>query len=189
MTESRERDRRLAVLMRLAQAGNAVAYAQLLLELAPMLRRAIRRQRGFLKSPDVEDLVQDVLLSLHEVRATYDPDRPFLPWIMAIARNRVADGARRYMSRSSHEVVVEELPETFSIDDPNSYGESYGDPEALRLAIRTLPPRQRSAIEMLKLREMSLKEAAAASGMSVIALKVAVHRGIHALRKILRATA
>jgi RNA polymerase sigma-70 factor (ECF subfamily) len=40
---------------------------------------------------------------------------------------------------------------------------------------------------MVKMREMSLKEASAASGMSVAALKVAVHRGVGALRKALNA--
>jgi RNA polymerase sigma factor (sigma-70 family) len=171
--------------MRSAQAGDAPAYAQLLHGLIPLLRRAVRRQRAFLKPQDVEDLVQDILLSLHEARTTYNSARPFLPWLMAITRNRVTDGARRYISRSAHEVVVAQLPETFSTDDPNRIGEVYGDPDALRLAMKTLPRGQRDAIEMLKLRELSLKEAAAQSGTSVAALKVAVHRGMHALRKML----
>jgi RNA polymerase sigma-70 factor (ECF subfamily) len=63
----------------------------------------------------------------------------------------------------------------------------YGDPQALTQAMEQLPPGQRQAVELLKLREMSLKEAAAASGTSVGALKVAVHRGIAALRKALGA--
>lgn len=50
-----------------------------------------------------------------------------------------------------------------------------------------LPTGQRQAIELVKLREMSLKEAAAVSGKSVGALKLAVHRGIGALRKALGA--
>jgi len=159
----------------------------LLDELAPMLRRTIRRQRAFLKPHDIEDLVQDILLSLHEVRATYDATRPFFPWVMAIARHRIADGARRFISRSAHEVAVARPPETFSGDDPNIIGEVYGDPEALRLAVRMLPQGQRQAIEMLKLHEMSLKEAATHSGMTIAALKVAVHRGMNALRKMLGA--
>jgi RNA polymerase sigma factor (sigma-70 family) len=183
--ESSEQDQRLVGLMRSAQAGETAAYAQLLNEIIPLLRRAVRRQRAFLQPPDVEDLVQDILLSLHEARATYDPARPFLPWLMAIARNRVADGARRYLRRSANEVVVDKLPETFPGDDPNTTGEVFGDPEALRLAMKGLPRGQRDAIEMLKLREMSLKEAAVTSGASIAALKVAVHRGMHALRKAL----
>ena len=185
--DNRERDRRFAGLMRSAQAGDRQAYAQLLAELIPLLRRAVRRRRGFLKPQDVEDLVQDILLSLHEARATYDPDRPFLPWLMAIARHRMADGARRHISRSAHEILIDQPPETFSTDDPNTMGDVYADPEALRLAMKALPQGQRQAIEMLKLREMSLKEAAAHSGLTVAALKVAVHRGMYALRKLLGA--
>ena len=185
--DSGGRDQRFARLMRSVQDGDSRAYAQLLQELAPILRRAIRRQRGFLQAQDVEDLLQDVLLSLHEARATYDRNRPFLPWVMAIVRNRVVDGARRYLSRSAHEVVVERLPETFSGDNPNTIGEVYGDPGALSGALGTLPQGQRHAIEMLKLREMSLKEAAAASGLTIAALKVAVHRGMKTLRKALGA--
>jgi DNA-directed RNA polymerase specialized sigma24 family protein len=103
---------------------------------------------------------------------------------MAIMRNRLADGARRYTRRSAHEVQVENVPVTFS-DEGANIDDGYRDPEALRRAIRDLPPGQRTAIEMLKLREMSLKEAAAASGTSIGALKVSVHRAVAALRKAL----
>ena len=64
--------------------------------------------------------------------------------------------------------------------------EGFGDPEALEQAIQELPPGQRSAIKLLKLREMSLKEAATATGTSVGALKVATHRAMLALRKRLK---
>jgi RNA polymerase sigma-70 factor (ECF subfamily) len=49
-------------------------------------------------------------------------------------------------------------------------------------ALETLPAGQRTAVELLKLREMSLKEASEASGMSVAALKVAMHRALKSLR-------
>ena len=48
-----------------------------------------------------------------------------------------------------------------------------------------LPPGQRQAVELLRLKEMSLKEASAASGQSVGALKVAMHRAGKSLREIL----
>jgi DNA-directed RNA polymerase specialized sigma24 family protein len=86
------------------------------------------------------------------------------------------------MTRAAHEVVVDELPETFPGDETNTQ-DGYGDPEALRLAMTRLPAGQRQAVEMMKLRELSLKEASAQSGTSVAALKVAVHRGMAALRK------
>jgi RNA polymerase sigma-70 factor (ECF subfamily) len=181
--DSPQSDRRLADLMRAAQEGDRLAYAQLLNAITPLLRRSIRRWRPFLRPEDIEDLVQETLLSVHEARATYDPARPLLPWVMAITRNRVVDATRRYLSRAAREAMVEELPETFSDDETNVIDEGYGDPEALHLALGTLPAGQRQAIEMMKLQEMSLKEASLRSGQSVGALKVAVHRGIAALRK------
>jgi len=175
----------LGKLMRAAQDGDSAAYLRLLQALAPLLRQTVRQRRKFLQPCDVEDLVQDILLSLHTVRATYDPARPFLPWIMTIAHHRLADGSRRQMRRAANEILVAEYPETFPDDSTNRGETTYGDPEALHRAIGRLPNGQRRAIEMLKLREMSLKEAAAASGMSVTALKVAAHRGMNNLRKSL----
>ena len=178
---------RYARLMQRAQEGDSAAYAELLTELVPLLRRQIRHRRRMLQPQDIEDLVQEVLLSLHAVRNTYDPSRSFLPWLMAIAHNRMVDGIRRQVRRSANEVTVEQLPETFPDAATNTIDTAYGDPEALRRAVQGLPPGQRVAIEMVKMKEMSLKEASAASGMSVPALKVAVHRGIGALRKALNA--
>jgi RNA polymerase sigma factor (sigma-70 family) len=173
---------RFAALMRAAQNGDSAAYASLLRELTPLLRQTIKSRLRFLKPQDVEDLVQDVLLSLHSVRATYD-----LHWLFGIVHNRVADGARRHARHAAHEVAAERALVTFSDEAANKEEEAYGDPEALARAIRMLPRGQREAVEMLKLRELSLKEAAAASGMSIGALKVAVHRAINALRRALAA--
>lgn len=178
-------DAYLAGLMKAAQGGDERAYTRLLTDIVPRLRHLIRRRRPFLQTTDVEDLVQDVLLSLHAVRATYDPERPFMPWVFAITHNRMADGARRYARRAAHEVQVEQLPVTFAGDDANYAVTGYGDPEALRHAMACLPRGQRDAVDMLKLRELSLKEASARSGTSVGALKVSVHRGMAALRKVL----
>ena len=85
---------RLETLMRAAQDGDSASYRQLLTGIIPLLRHFVRKHRTFLQPADVEDLVQNILLSLHAVRATYDPARPFLPWLYAIARNRMMDGSR-----------------------------------------------------------------------------------------------
>jgi len=178
-------DDELAVLMKAAQAGDSDAYVQLMREITPRIRNVVRSRRSFLSSDDIEDLVQDVLLSVHVVRATYDPERPFMPWLIAITRNRLADAARRYARHAAKELVVDDLDVTFFDENAKFNSDEFGDREALRVAIEGLPAQQRNAIEMLKLREMSLKEAAAASGTGVGALKVATHRAMNALRKAL----
>lgn len=188
MGGSAGQEQRLAALMRAAQTGDKGAYTELLRDVTSLAKDAVRRRFRFLQPQDVEDLVQDILLSVHAARATYDPARPFLPWLMAIARNRMADGARRYARRAANEVPSEVGPETFASDGANTSAGGYGDAEALARAMTQLPDGQRQAVELTKLKEMSLKEAAAATGTSVGALKVAVHRGISALRKALRTT-
>jgi len=176
-------DQHFAALMQAAQGGNAEAYARLLGELAPRLRRFVRGHWRLSGAEDVEDLVQEVLLSVHAVRATYDPGRPFMPWLFAIVRNRIADGARRHARHEGRQLLIEDCDVTFSEHTANSSTETFGEVEALNQAIHDLPAGQRNAIEMLKLKEMSLKEAAAASGMSIGSLKVATHRAMSALRK------
>ncbi|MPZ32809.1 MAG: sigma-70 family RNA polymerase sigma factor [Rhodospirillales bacterium] len=171
------------MLMRAAQQGDAAAYARLLAAVTPIIRRTAARRWTGTEEPD--DLVQDVLISLHQVRQTYDPGRPFLPWLMAIARNRLADIQRRQVRRAKGEVAVEVLPETFAGDETKEPIERIADAEELGRALATLPPRQRQVVEMLRLKEMSLREASAASGMSIAALKVSMHRAMKALRAVL----
>lgn len=182
-TDAPDDDDELGALMRAAQAGDNVAYTRLLKLIAPIARRVAQRRWMGEASPD--DVAQDVLLSIHSVRHTYDPARPFRPWLMTIIHNRLVDAQRRGIRRSSKEVVVADVPETFSEEETNWLSDGPGDPEELRQAIANLPPGQRRAIELLKLQEMSLKEAAETSGMSIGALKVAVHRGIKSLREAL----
>jgi RNA polymerase sigma factor (sigma-70 family) len=185
MHQTSEQDQRLTALMRSAQDADGRAYAALLSEVAALARQMVRRRLPSLQPQDIEDLVQDVLLSVHAARSTYDPTRPFLPWLTAIARNRMADGARRYARRTANELVSDRLPETSPAEQANMPQDRHGDAEALAQAMADLSPGQRQAIELVKLRELSLKEASAVSGMSVGALKVAVHRGIAALRRAL----
>jgi RNA polymerase sigma-70 factor (ECF subfamily) len=175
----------LSRLMQAAQAGDSDAYLALLTAISPIVRRIVEKQRGFAGREAVEDIVQDVLLSVHAVRATYDPARPFMPWLLAIVRHRLADGARRYARTVAREVVVDNLDVTFEATPANSDQEE--NRQRLREAITALPAGQRQAIELLKVRELSLREAAAESGQSIGALKVATHRAMAALRRALGA--
>jgi RNA polymerase sigma-70 factor (ECF subfamily) len=182
MTNPDSQGATLGALMRAAQQGDGGAYLELLRAITPRIRQAVRRQRGFAGAAEVEDLVQDVLLSVHAVRATYDPSRPFGPWLAAIVRNRLVDGARRYARIARREVIVEDIDVTFSSSATNEASADEGDAAALLEAVRALPEQQRQAIELLKLKELSLKEAAGVSGTSIGALKVATHRAMAALR-------
>lgn len=182
MTERDGQVDTLGDLMRAAQQGDGGAYRELLRAITPRIRQVVRRQRGFAGTAEVEDLVQDVLLSVHAVRVTYDPSRPFGPWLTAIVRNRLVDGARRYARIARREVTVEDIDVTFFDVETNEQAADEGDAAALQEAVRALPAQQRQAIELLKLKELSLKEAAQVSGTSIGALKVATHRAMATLR-------
>jgi RNA polymerase sigma-70 factor (ECF subfamily) len=169
-------------LMAAAQDGDQRSYVRLLGEVVPVLRRAARSRWPTAQPADIEDVVQETLKSLHAVRHTYDPARPFLPWLHAILRHRALDEMRRRARTSGREVTLDGHDETFPGMATNRDHEFSPDHAAVRQAVAALPPKQRMAVELLKLKEMSLKEASAASGMSVVSLKVATHRALKALR-------
>jgi len=176
------KDRALAILMQRAQGGSEGAYASLLQELPEIIGRMVRRQMAYVSPSDREDLVQEVLLSVHAARATYDPRRPFFPWLKAIVVNRAIDLMRRQKRHGTAHPLTDELAADIADDSAADAVARYDSVDALQRAIGELPEGQRSAIELLKLREMSLNEAAAATGMSVSALKASVHRAVRRLR-------
>jgi RNA polymerase sigma-70 factor (ECF subfamily) len=88
----------------------------------------------------------------------------------------------------AREVVVDDLDVTFPVSAANNSEETFGDRDALAKAIEALPPGQRQAVQLLKLQELSLKEASVATGLSVGALKLATHRAMASLRRALRDT-
>jgi RNA polymerase sigma-70 factor (ECF subfamily) len=165
-----------------AQDGDRAAYRRLLEEITPFLRSLALRRHCDLGG--VDDAVQDVLLTLHAIRHTYDPARPFGPWLVAIANHRLIDRLRRQGRLRSHQTALMIEHETFSAAQANLYKQAF-DRRDLQEAVEKLPTGQRQAIRLLKLEERSLKEAAAISGMSIASLKVATHRALKSLRKIL----
>jgi RNA polymerase sigma-70 factor (ECF subfamily) len=170
--------------MAAAQGGDQGAYRRLLAEVAPWIRATARAMLR--DATEAEDAVQDALLTLHQVRATYDPSRPFKPWLATVARRRILDrmdGVRRRAGRHAPIEAAEHVAsETFGTDPAKMHEKGLAADE-LRAAIASLPPGQRQALELLKLQEKSLIEAAAETGLSVTALKVATHRAIASLRK------
>ena len=108
---------------------------------------------------------------------------PFIPWLLAIVRHRLVDGARRYARIARREIHVNQEDVTFFAAETNDDIGEMGDAAAVREAVRALPDGQREAIELLKLKELSLKEAAEISGTTVGALKVATHRAMATLRR------
>lgn len=166
-----------------AQAGDQDAYRRLLEDITPHLRALAGRHNR--NGADIEDAVQEVLLTIHAVRNTYDPSRPFGPWLLTIANRRITDGLRRRGRVGLHETALETEHESFVASDVNLQEEAV-DARFIREAIERLSVGQRDAMRMLKLEELSLEEAAAVSGTSIPALKVATHRAMKRLRELFK---
>jgi RNA polymerase sigma-70 factor (ECF subfamily) len=173
-----EVDQQLSGLMCLAQDGDARAYQTLLLEVTALVRRFTRTR---VRQPEwVEDIVQETLFSIHRDRHTYDPSRPFLPWMYAIARHRLLDFVEKQRR----------LGEKESLTDPGEEEPVWEDPpreliRLLRRALALLSFNQREVIRMLKLEGFSVLEISQRMGLSESSVKVTAHRGYKKLRTLM----
>src|SRR5262245_9480421 len=176
---SDERECRWRLWMVAAQAGDGVAYEKLLFELLPYIRRKLASR---IDDPTGrEDVVQNVLFSLHRARHTYRSEHPIGPWVRAILRNAAIDWMRAHGRRSRHEQSwdVEEVLEPWGAMP--RVGQDTLSPE-LEGALASLPAKPREAVELLHVEGLSVAEAAERAGVRPGALKVRAHRGYRALR-------
>ena len=172
---------RLKGLLLQGLAGNGADYHAFLKELAAHLRAFLRKRLSHLPD-DVEDLVQETLLAVHNQRHTYDAGQPLTAWIHAIAKYKLVDLLRRRANREYLNDPLDEETDVFSTVDSEA-AEARRDLGKLLLL---LPDRQRLPIIHVKLEGLSVVEAARVTGMSVSAIKVGVHRGLKALAAKIR---
>ncbi len=162
-----------------AQRGDKEAYRAFLEDIIPFVR-AVARKR--VRADDgIDDIVQDVLLTVHRVRHTYEPGRPVKPWLAAIVARRSIDVMRKRGRIGAREVRNDTAIETYA-DPGANQGEAGDEARTLARMMDQLTPGQREAVELVKLRELSLVEASAHSGQSVSLLKVNIHRAIKKMR-------
>ena len=166
-------------MMLASQAGDAQAHRRLLERLSGHLRAYFKR-RLMQDDQSAEDLVQETLLAIHTHRHTYNPERPFTPWVYAIGRYRLIDYLRATKTMGD-QVPIEEASEIVSHDD-RADAESAFDLDKL---MARLPTKTRDAIRSVKLEGMSVKETASRTGMSESSVKVSIHRGLRALATLM----
>jgi RNA polymerase sigma-70 factor (ECF subfamily) len=173
---------RRSAFMAAAQAGDKTAYETLLRDCVPLIK-AVARRKG-VAADHVDDVVQEVLLTIHRARQTYDPSRSFTAWLRVIAERRAVDLLRQTGRRGSRELHVPIAFENFADTsaDPTSGLQHADDASRVGQALASLPARQREAVQYLVLEEQSLAEAAARTRRSKVSLKVNLHRALKALR-------
>jgi RNA polymerase sigma-70 factor (ECF subfamily) len=162
-------------------AGDARAYHSFLKELSADLRAFFRRRLTNLPE-EVEDLVQELLLAVHNQRHTYDPRQPLTAWVYAIARYKLVDLLRR---RSRKELFNDSLDEEDSLLATSDIEAAEARRDLGKL-LADLPDRQRLPIVHVKIEGLSVAETARLTGMSPSAIKVGVHRGLKALAAKIR---
>jgi RNA polymerase sigma-70 factor, ECF subfamily len=172
---------RLRSLMLESLAGDATAYRVFLGELTARLRFYLRRRLGSLPD-EVEDLLQELLLAVHNKRHTYDPRQPLTAWVQAIARYKLVDLLRR---RSRSDVLTDSLDEEdqMFVAAANDAVEAQYDVAKL---LHGLPDRQRLPIQYVKIEGATVADTAMRTGMSESAVKVAIHRGLKVLAQRIR---
>ncbi len=176
-----ETDRRLGAAMAAAQGGDRGAYETVLRDCVPIVQR-IARHRGA-TADFVDDVVQDVLITLHGARATYDPSRSFVAWLTAITQRRTIDILRKRGRRGAREVHAPVAFETHASDDnPEQEVTRQSEAAQLRSFVADLPDGQREAVRTLALEENSLEDASKSTGRTKTSLKVNLHRAIKTLR-------
>jgi RNA polymerase sigma-70 factor (ECF subfamily) len=178
VSESEDRLRNLLVR---GLAGDSSAYHAFLMQLSAHLRGFLRGRLSRLPD-EVEDLVQETLLAVHNQRHTYDAGQPLTAWVHAIARYKLVDLLRR---RAGRDALNDPLDDELEVLAHNDTEAADARRDVARLLER-LPDRQRLPIIHMKLEGLSVVEVARITGMSESAVKVGVHRGLKALAAMIR---
>lgn len=162
-------------------AGDAPAYRTFLKDMSAHLRAFLRARLAGLPD-EVEDLVQETLLAIHNQRHTYDAGQPLTAWVHAIARYKLIDMLRRRAGRDALHDPLDDEQELLAASDTDA-ADARRD---LAKLLQQLPERQRLPIIHMKLEGLSVTQTARVTGMSEAAVKVGVHRGLKALAALIR---
>jgi RNA polymerase sigma-70 factor (ECF subfamily) len=176
-----ESEKRLRDLLLKGMGGDAAAYHVFLTEISAHLRAYFRRRMNGLPN-DVEDLLQEAMLAIHNQRHTYDPEQPLTAWAYAIARYKMIDLLRRYGKHEALNVPLDDESELFAAAETEA-GDARRDVTAL---LERLPDKQRLPIQHVKLDGLSVAETARLTGLSESAVKIGIHRGLKLLAAMIR---
>jgi RNA polymerase sigma factor (sigma-70 family) len=175
-----EAENRLKALLAAGLDGDADAYRSFLQALTRHLRGYLRRRIPHYRD-DVEDLVQEILLAVHNARHTYRPDEPLTAWLHAIARYKLMDFFRSRARRDSLNDPLDDHADLLADADDESAQARHD----IGKLLEHLPDKQRLPIVHMKLEGLSVTETARLTGLSESAVKVGVHRGLKALAALI----
>ncbi|MGH8467098.1 MAG: sigma-70 family RNA polymerase sigma factor [Pseudomonas sp.] len=161
--------------------GDSDAYRLFLQQLSGHLRGFLLRRLSA-RPEDAEDLLQEVLLAVHNARHSYQREQPLTVWVQAIARYKLADHLRSYGRRDALNDVLDDADELFA----HAQQEPAQAQRDLGKLLQQLPDKQRLPIVHVKLEGLSVEETARLTGLSGAAVKIGIHRGLKALAAMIR---
>ena len=165
--------------MKLALNGDSEAYKTILEKLGEKIDTHL--QFKIFDKEDIPDICQDILISVHNARHTYDSNRPFLPWVMAITRYKTIDyiksKTRKTQTFTPFDNIEESALFSESLDNICSSME-------VETFMATLKQPERELLSFVKLEGYSVKDAAEKFSMSESNVKTSVHRIVKKLRHI-----
>ncbi len=176
-----EREKALKAQFLRGLEGDATAYSLCLSELSKLLRGYLRKRLSALPD-EVEDLVQEVLIAIHNQRHTFDDTQPLTAWVHAIARFKLIDFFRRRSVRGE-QVDIDDVQDLLVASDEHAAQDAKRDVMAL---LDELPQKHRDAIHWVKIEGLSVAEASKKTGQSESLIKVNIHRGLKALAEKMR---
>ena len=175
MVTIEDKNKILGDLLRCGIGGNQTAYAEFLKKISSLLRPFVAKK---ITSADVEDVLQEILISIHKARHTYDGERPIMPWIISIARFRIADYLRKYYAQMRHKAVDNEEMENIFAD----VTDDVFDNESIDELLEEVTSQNKQILTLMHVEGYTAKEVGAKIGMNESAVKVAAHRAIKKIR-------
>ena len=156
--------------------GNQADYGRFLTTISPILKRMVMKK---LASAETEDVVQEILISIHKARHTYDGERPIMPWIAAIASFRITDHLRKHYSQMRHQMVdIADLENILAdVTEDGSTNESVDE------LLQNASEKDKKILTLMHVEGYTAKEVGAQLGMNESAVKVAAHRAVKKIRE------
>lgn len=175
------KDKLLSELMKEAQEGNSLSYETLLSEVWVFLQGYLN-SKVYNKS-QVDDIAQEVLIAIHKYRHTFNSDKSFLSWMLAIAHHKITDHLR-----VQYKQQIQELDETVIDPTPDALNNLINNQriEILQQAINELDPKPREVISLLKFEGLKISEVSVRLKLSESNVKVIAHRAYQNLEIRLR---
>lgn len=177
MVTSKDKYTELTALFKAGLSGDAKRYQQFLWSITPIIRAVVSRK---IAQCDAEDVVQEILISVHKSSHTYDGERPLMPWLMAIVQFRITDHLRKLYAMSQHKTVnIDELSEILTGNVTIAASEN----ESVEGLLEGSTEREKKILTLMHVEGYTARETGQQLGMKESAVKVAAHRAVKKIRE------